>query len=156
MACWWFEIGDYRKHNIWYVSRGCWTFIYVLTPHFVGFLLVRSFSLLFQTHDLGTQNELCQFGRHRRVCEGTPHAWRERLEKLSPSFDHRSRCCVMYVLHFILNVRCCALTLPSVVKGILFIYCFSLRKSSSQVLVLWEDHRNDLFLNGFGQLTSAL
>ena len=32
----------------------------------------------------------------------------------------------------------------------LFLYCYSLRKRSSQVEVLWEDHRNDLFLNGFG------
>lgn len=36
------------------------------------------------------------------------------------------------------------------VKLALFIYCFSLRNKSSQVLVLWKDHRNDLFINGFG------
>ena len=30
-----------------------------------------------------------------------------------------------------------------------------LRKNSSQVEVLWEDHRNDLFINGFGILMSA-
>jgi hypothetical protein len=24
------------------------------------------------------------------------------------------------------------------------LYCFAIRKSSSQVQVLWEDHRNDL------------
>ena len=36
------------------------------------------------------------------------------------------------------------------VKFLLFLYCFSYRKASSQVLVLWEDHRNDLFVNGFG------
>lgn len=40
------------------------------------------------------------------------------------------------------------------VKFILFLYCFSLRKQSSQVHVLWEDHRNDLFVNGFGKLPS--
>jgi len=37
----------------------------------------------------------------------------------------------------------------------LFIYCFRFRKSSSQVQVLWEDHRNDLFVNAFGILMST-
>ncbi|KAH9948224.1 CDF manganese transporter [Amylocystis lapponica] len=41
-------------------------------------------------------------------------------------------------------------------KFILFLYCMSYRKASSQVQVLWEDHRNDLFVNGFGLLMSAL
>ncbi|KAI0714832.1 CDF manganese transporter [Earliella scabrosa] len=41
------------------------------------------------------------------------------------------------------------------VKFVLFVYCFSLRKRSSQVQVLWEDHRNDLWINGFGVLMSA-
>ena len=36
------------------------------------------------------------------------------------------------------------------VKFVLFLYCWGLRKKSSQVHVLWEDHRNDLFINGFG------
>ncbi|KAI9013147.1 hypothetical protein BC832DRAFT_282184 [Gaertneriomyces semiglobifer] len=40
------------------------------------------------------------------------------------------------------------------VKFILFLYCFSLREYS-QVRMLWEDHRNDLFVNGFGILTSV-
>ncbi|KAF9786879.1 CDF-like metal transporter [Thelephora terrestris] len=41
------------------------------------------------------------------------------------------------------------------VKFVLFLYCSAVRKSSSQVQVLWEDHRNDLFINGFGLFTSA-
>ncbi|WWC91730.1 uncharacterized protein L201_006677 [Kwoniella dendrophila CBS 6074] len=41
------------------------------------------------------------------------------------------------------------------VKFSLFLYCMAIRKSSSQVQVLWEDHRNDLLTNGFGILTSA-
>ncbi|CAE7076021.1 unnamed protein product [Rhizoctonia solani] len=41
------------------------------------------------------------------------------------------------------------------VKLGLFLYCYALRNSSSQVRMLWEDHRNDLFINGFGILTSA-
>ncbi|WVR07653.1 hypothetical protein IAU60_004695 [Kwoniella sp. DSM 27419] len=41
------------------------------------------------------------------------------------------------------------------VKLSLFAYCFAIRQSSSQVQVLWEDHRNDLFTNGFGLLTAA-
>ncbi len=40
-------------------------------------------------------------------------------------------------------------------KILLFLYCLPLRKSSSQVEVLWEDHRNDMFINGFGILMSA-
>lgn len=42
------------------------------------------------------------------------------------------------------------------VKFALFLYCMALRRFSSQVQVLWEDHRNDLFINGLGILTSAL
>ncbi|KAF8203873.1 CDF-like metal transporter [Pholiota molesta] len=41
------------------------------------------------------------------------------------------------------------------VKGFLFLYSYSLRKSSSQVQVLWQDHRNDLWINGFGILMSC-
>ncbi|WWD19661.1 hypothetical protein CI109_104123 [Kwoniella shandongensis] len=41
------------------------------------------------------------------------------------------------------------------VKLALFLYCFAIRRSSSQVQVLWEDHRNDLLTNGFGILTAA-
>jgi hypothetical protein len=33
----------------------------------------------------------------------------------------------------------------------LFLYCLALRKKSSQVHILWEDHRNDLFINSFGE-----
>ncbi|KAJ7459680.1 cation efflux family-domain-containing protein [Mycena latifolia] len=40
-------------------------------------------------------------------------------------------------------------------KLALFIYCYSVRSKNSQVRVLWEDHRNDLFINGFGILTSS-
>nr|GAT50611.1 cation diffusion facilitator [Mycena chlorophos] len=40
-------------------------------------------------------------------------------------------------------------------KLALFIYCYSIRAKNSQVRVLWEDHRNDLFINGFGLLTSS-
>jgi hypothetical protein len=33
-----------------------------------------------------------------------------------------------------------------VTKLALFAFCFSIRKKSSQVQVLYEDHRNDLFV----------
>lgn len=36
----------------------------------------------------------------------------------------------------------------------LFAYCWALRDKYSQIRILWEDHRNDLFINGFGLLTS--
>jgi len=48
-----------------------------------------------------------------------------------------------------------AVAVALVVKFILFLYCYSIRKSSSQVQVLWEDHRNDLWINTFGILMST-
>jgi cation diffusion facilitator family transporter len=36
----------------------------------------------------------------------------------------------------------------------LFLYCWALRNMYSQIRILWEDHRNDLLINGFGVLTS--
>ena len=53
--------------------------------------------------------------------------------------------------------------LPSVIavavafctKLALFLYCWALRNQYSQIHILWEDHRNDLFINGFGILTSV-
>ncbi|KAF2641835.1 cation diffusion facilitator 1 [Massarina eburnea CBS 473.64] len=53
--------------------------------------------------------------------------------------------------------------LPSVIavciafatKFSLFLYCWAIRNKYSQVRILWEDHRNDLFINGFGVLTSV-
>ncbi|KAF8167538.1 CDF-like metal transporter [Crassisporium funariophilum] len=41
------------------------------------------------------------------------------------------------------------------VKFLLFLYSYSLRSKSSQVQVLWEDHRNDLWINSFGILMST-
>jgi len=40
-------------------------------------------------------------------------------------------------------------------KLVLFMYCWSLRNKYSSIRILWEDHRNDLFINGFGVLTSV-
>ncbi|CAG7979912.1 unnamed protein product [Penicillium nalgiovense] len=40
-------------------------------------------------------------------------------------------------------------------KLVLFLYCWALRNQVSQIRILWEDHRNDLFVNGFGILTSV-
>jgi divalent metal cation (Fe/Co/Zn/Cd) transporter len=53
--------------------------------------------------------------------------------------------------------------LPSVIavciafatKFALFLYCWAIRNKYSQVRILWEDHRNDLLINGFGVLTSV-
>ncbi|KAI9698166.1 MAG: hypothetical protein M1836_004168 [Candelina mexicana] len=41
-----------------------------------------------------------------------------------------------------------------ITKFALFCYCWALRNKYSQIRILWEDHRNDLFINGFGLLTS--
>lgn len=53
--------------------------------------------------------------------------------------------------------------LPSVIavavafctKLALFLYCWGLKDKYSQVNILWQDHRNDLLINGFGILTSV-
>lgn len=53
--------------------------------------------------------------------------------------------------------------LPSVVavavafgtKLTLFFMCWTIKDIYSQVDILWRDHRNDLFINGFGILTSV-
>ena len=48
-----------------------------------------------------------------------------------------------------------AVSVAFFVKLCLFLYCWGLRQYS-QVRILWEDHRNDLFINGFGIMTSVL
>ncbi|KAI1336137.1 cation efflux family-domain-containing protein [Xylariaceae sp. FL0016] len=53
--------------------------------------------------------------------------------------------------------------LPSVIavsvafctKLALFFYCWGIKDKYSQVDILWQDHRNDLLINGFGVLTSV-
>jgi divalent metal cation (Fe/Co/Zn/Cd) transporter len=42
------------------------------------------------------------------------------------------------------------------VKLVLFLYCFSIRNLYSQIRILWEDHRNDLIINGTGLMFSML
>ncbi len=39
-------------------------------------------------------------------------------------------------------------------KLVLFLYCGALRTQHSQVRILWQDHRNDLLINGLGLMTS--
>ncbi|KAM5356390.1 hypothetical protein ACJ41O_003036 [Fusarium nematophilum] len=46
---------------------------------------------------------------------------------------------------------CCAFA----TKFALFLYCWALKDKYSQVNILWQDHRNDLLINGFGILTSV-
>lgn len=41
-------------------------------------------------------------------------------------------------------------------KLALFFYCFALRNQVSQIRILWEDHRNDLLINGIGVMTSVM
>ena len=48
-----------------------------------------------------------------------------------------------------------AVAIAFVTKLALFLYCWALRNQYSQIRILWEDHRNDLFINGFGILTSV-
>ena len=48
-----------------------------------------------------------------------------------------------------------AVAIAGLTKLALFCYCWALRNVYSQIRILWEDHRNDLFINGFGLLTSV-
>ena len=48
-----------------------------------------------------------------------------------------------------------AVAIACATKFALFCYCWTLRNVYSQIRILWEDHRNDLFINGFGLLTSV-
>jgi divalent metal cation (Fe/Co/Zn/Cd) transporter len=48
-----------------------------------------------------------------------------------------------------------AVSIAFITKFLLFLYCWGLRSIYSQVRILWEDHRNDLLINGFGILTSV-
>ncbi|KAF9040285.1 hypothetical protein BDZ89DRAFT_1129188 [Hymenopellis radicata] len=41
------------------------------------------------------------------------------------------------------------------IKFLLFLFSYPFKKHSSQVEVLWEDHRNDLWINSFGILMST-
>lgn len=49
-----------------------------------------------------------------------------------------------------------AIAVAFVTKLCLFTYCFALRDQVSQIRILWEDHRNDLIINGCGLMTSIL
>ena len=48
-----------------------------------------------------------------------------------------------------------AVSIAFTTKLALFLYCWALRNIYSQIRILWEDHRNDLLINGFGILTSV-
>jgi len=48
-----------------------------------------------------------------------------------------------------------AVSIAFCTKLALFTYCLALRNQYSQIRILWEDHRNDLLINGFGILTSV-
>ncbi len=48
-----------------------------------------------------------------------------------------------------------AVSIAFCTKLSLFLYCWALRNQYSQIHILWEDHRNDLLINGFGILTSV-
>ncbi|WEW54752.1 hypothetical protein PRK78_000177 [Emydomyces testavorans] len=48
-----------------------------------------------------------------------------------------------------------AVSIAFATKLLLFMYCWTLRNQYSQIRILWQDHRNDLLINGFGILTSV-
>jgi cation diffusion facilitator family transporter len=48
-----------------------------------------------------------------------------------------------------------AVSIAFATKLALFTYCLTLRRRYSQVRIVWQDHRNDLAINGFGILTAV-
>ena len=48
-----------------------------------------------------------------------------------------------------------AVAIAFATKLVLFLYTWAIKDRSSQVYILWQDHRNDLLINGFGLLTSV-
>ncbi|KAH8652479.1 hypothetical protein BX600DRAFT_386541 [Xylariales sp. PMI_506] len=48
-----------------------------------------------------------------------------------------------------------AVAIAFTTKLALFFYCWGIKDKYSQVDILWQDHRNDLLINGFGILTSV-
>ncbi|KAH6655017.1 putative metal tolerance protein 3 [Truncatella angustata] len=48
-----------------------------------------------------------------------------------------------------------AVAIAFITKFALFLYCWGIKDKYSQVDILWQDHRNDLLINGFGILTSV-
>lgn len=48
-----------------------------------------------------------------------------------------------------------AVAIAFATKFTLFLYCWALKDKYSQIGILWQDHRNDLVVNGFGILTSV-
>ena len=48
-----------------------------------------------------------------------------------------------------------AVAIALVTKMVLFAYCWTLRNTYSQIRILWQDHRNDIFVNAFGLMTSV-
>jgi cation diffusion facilitator family transporter len=48
-----------------------------------------------------------------------------------------------------------AVSIAFATKLALFFYCWAIKDKYSQVNILWQDHRNDLLVNGFGILTSV-
>ncbi|CAK7272501.1 hypothetical protein SEPCBS119000_005158 [Sporothrix epigloea] len=48
-----------------------------------------------------------------------------------------------------------AVAIAFATKFALFLYTWALKDRYSQVYILWQDHRNDLLINGFGLMTSV-
>ena len=48
-----------------------------------------------------------------------------------------------------------AVAIAFTTKLCLFFYCWSLKQTHSQIMILWKDHRNDMIINGTGILTSV-
>jgi divalent metal cation (Fe/Co/Zn/Cd) transporter len=74
------------------------------------------------------------------------------VESIRTIVEHKSHAGDTNDFHFPSVIAVC---IAFATKFSLFLYCWAIRNMYSQVRILWEDHRNDLFINGFGILTSV-
>jgi cation diffusion facilitator family transporter len=74
------------------------------------------------------------------------------VESIRTIAEHKSGSSETNPLHLPSVIAVC---IAFITKFSLFLYCWAIRNKYSQVRILWEDHRNDLFINGFGILTSV-
>ncbi|EJD54303.1 CDF-like metal transporter, partial [Auricularia subglabra TFB-10046 SS5] len=141
-------------------------------------LTSRSLSLIATAVDsvFDIASNLVLYWVHRRAAQLDKHKWPLGPGRVETVGNIVFGTCVMSAVNLVVVVesihllferydegKLMPLHVPSLVgvaaalgaKLLLFLYCFPLRRQSSQVQMLWEDHRNDIFINGFGLLMSA-
>lgn len=147
MACWRRAPRDNRKYRVWCVPPPsvieC-SIVMVLQDSCTWFVPGELLPLQYSTNSMGSVNLVVIVESARSLITKTNDDLQE--------FHIPSIVAVAAALGwwFIFVSQSMLIRWLLGVKFLLFLYCYSLRNSSSQVHVLWEDHRNDLWINTFG------